>query len=126
MIKITIAGDPIPAARPRFGNGRTYQPKRNRDYRKRIESAARAAMKDRPPLSGSVQAKIKLYRRLSPTAKNFGDVDNHLKALFDGLNGITFDDDRQITKCTVEKFKDKLKPRAEILLTVTNSKAEHC
>ena len=45
---------------------------------------------------------------------NIGDVDNHLKALFDGLNQIVFDDDSQITRCVVEKHTDKAEPRAEI------------
>ena len=117
MIKILIEGDPIPAARPRFGNGRTYQPKRNVEYRRRIQVAARSAMDGRKPMTGSLSANVKLYRRYKPTTRIFGDVDNHLKAIFDGLNQIVFEDDRQIVRCVIEKFTDKQNPRAEILLT---------
>lgn len=73
-------------------------------------------------MTGAVVADVKLFRRYKPTARNFGDVDNHLKAIFDGLNQIVFDDDRQIVRCVVEKFQDKANPRAE--LTFTNLKGD--
>ena len=120
MIRIRIDGEPIPAARPRFSGKRAYQPKRNVEYRKQVQAAALVAMNGAEPLKGEVVATVKLYRRFKlfrkykPTARNFGDVDNHLKAIFDGLNQIAFEDDAQITKCVVEKFTDKVQPRAEI------------
>ena len=61
-----------------------------------------------------MSAVVKLYRKYKPSARNFGDVDNHLKALFDGMNQIVFVDDSQITRCVVEKYTDKKQPRAEI------------
>ena len=114
MIKIVVSGDVVPAARPRFGAGRCYQPKRNVEYRRRIQASAVAAMDGAEPLKGEISAAVKLYRRFKPTARNFGDVDNHLKGIFDALNGICYVDDRQITRCVVEKFSDKEQPRAEI------------
>ena len=118
MIRIRIEGDAIPAARPRFSGRRAYQPKRNVEYRRRIQAAAKAAMKDAEPLKGEVIATVKLYRRYKPTARNFGDVDNHLKAIFDGMNQIVFADDSQIVKCIVEKFTDKNQPRTEIEISM--------
>lgn len=114
MIQIRIEGDVIPAARPRFSGKRAYQPKRNREYREVVQQAARVTMNGREPLTGEVVATVKLFRKYKPTARIFGDVDNHLKALFDGMNQIVFADDAQITKCLVEKFTDKVQPRAEI------------
>ena len=122
MIRIRIDGEPIPAARPRFSGRHCYQPKRNREYRAVVQQAARLAMGGREPLSGEVSATVKLYRRFKPTARIFGDVDNHLKAIFDGLNQIVFADDAQITKCVVEKFTDKVQPRAEIEIETTATK----
>lgn len=118
MIRITIDGDPIPAQRPRYSVRRVYQPKRNVEYRKQIQAAAMAAMAGAEPLKGEVAVTVKLYRRFKPAARNFGDVDNHLKALFDGMNQIVFDDDRQIVRCVVEKFQDKVNPRVEIEIGV--------
>ena len=73
-------------------------------------------MGGRKPLSGEVSATVKLYRRFKPTARIFGDVDNHLKALLDALNGTAFEDDRQIVRCLVEKFMDAIHRREEIEL----------
>ena len=115
-IKIVVDGEPIPAARPRFGQGRAYQPPRNREYRDRIRTAARAAMFEAAPLMCPLKANVKLYRHFQPTARNFGDVDNHLKAIFDGLNGICFGDDAQIVEVTAAKHTDKTNPRVEIEL----------
>lgn len=114
MLRITVEGDAIPAARPRFSRGRAYQPKRNVEYRQRVQSAAQAAMAGKTPLVGSICAAVKIFRRFKPTTRQFGDVDNHLKAIFDGLNQIVFQDDRQIVRCVVEKHTDKENPRAEI------------
>lgn len=114
MIQIRIEGDVIPAARPRFSGRRAYQPKRNVEYRAKVQAAAREAMKGAKPLQGEVSAIVRLYRRYKPTARNFGDVDNLLKGVFDGMNQIVFADDAQIVRCLVEKFKDADNPRAEI------------
>ncbi|MBQ3451483.1 MAG: RusA family crossover junction endodeoxyribonuclease [Selenomonadaceae bacterium] len=116
MIRIEILGDVIPAARPRFSGRRAYQPARNVEYRREVEISARQAMRAKAPLKGALEAVIRLYRKYKVTARQFGDVDNHLKALFDGLQGIIFEDDAQIVRCVVEKFTDKKNPRAEIEL----------
>lgn len=68
-------------------------------------------------MTGEVSAVVRLYRRYRPTTRIYGDCDNHLKAVFDGLNGIAIEDDAQIVRCLVEKFTDKTNPRAEIELT---------
>lgn len=113
MIKILVAGDCVPAARPRF-SGHAYQPKRNREYRARVQTAAYSAMAGREPLAGAVAVCVRLYRKYKPTSRNYGDCDNHLKSLFDGLNQIVFKDDAQIISCLVEKHLDKVNPRTEV------------
>ena len=116
MIQITVTGDAIPAARPRFSGRRCYQPKRNMEYRARVQASAYAAMVGKQPMTGEVSAVVRVYRRFKPTARNFGDVDNHLKAIFDGMNQVAFIDDAQIVRCLVAKYKDKANPRVEIEL----------
>lgn len=115
-IRILVPSEPVPLARARFSGRHCYQPKRNREYREVVQQAARSVMGGRKPLSGEVSAVIKLYRRYKTTARSYGDLDNHLKSLFDGLNQIAFEDDRQVIRCLVEKFTDKNNPRAEIEL----------
>lgn len=120
-MKIIIEGDPIPAARPRFDGRRCYQPARTREYRREIEKSARLAMRGRAPLTGALSAVIKLYRKYKPTSRRFGDVDNHLKAIFDGMNQIVFADDSQIVTCAVEKHSDAQNPRTEIFLSAAET-----
>ena len=122
-IRILVQAEPVPLARARFSGRHCYQPKRNVEYREVVQQAARLAMNGAEPLKGEVSAVIKLYRRFKTTARNFGDVDNHLKALLDALNGTAFEDDRQIVRCLVEKFTDKGNPRAEIVLETFSPQA---
>lgn len=116
-VRIIISVEPLPAARPRFSGRRCYQSARNVLYRREVEVAARLAMRGQAPLTCALSAYVKLYRRYKPTARRFGDIDNHLKALFDGMNQIVFADDSQIVRCVVEKYQDSSKPRAEIFLS---------
>lgn len=113
-IKFFVHGDAVPAARPRFSGRRCYQPKRNVEYRQRVQAAARAAMDGAAPMTGALSAVVKIFRKYKATARLFGDCDNHLKSLFDGMNQIVFADDAQIVRCLVEKHVDKENPRAEI------------
>ena len=115
-IRILIPSEPIPLARARFGGRHCYQPKRNVEYRAVVQEAARSAMNGRKPITSEVSATIKLYRRYKPTARNYGDCDNHVKSILDGLNGIAYEDDRQVVRCLVVKFQDKENPHAEITL----------
>lgn len=113
-IKFVIEGDSIPAARPRFSGRRAYQPKRNVEYRKVIQAAARVAMDGREPMTDEISASIKIFRKYKRTARIFGDADNLGKAIMDGCNEIVFCDDAQIVRLVVEKYTDKARPRAEI------------
>ncbi len=57
------------------------------------------------PLSGAVKLSAEVYKNIVPTALKFGDVDNHLKAILDALNGICYHDDKQITETHIFLFK---------------------
>lgn len=116
MVKIIIEADPVPGARPRFDGKHTYQPARNREYRHEVQLAATLTMRGREPLRGPISVEVKLYRKYKRTSRRYGDVDNHLKALFDGLNGIAFVDDSQIVSCSVEKYKSTTDQRTEIII----------
>ena len=115
-IRIVVQAEPVPLARARFSGRHCYQPKRNREYREVVQQAARLAMNGAEPLKGEVSATVKLYRRYKPTARSYGDCDNHAKAILDGLNQIAIEDDAQIIRLSVEKHTDAKHPRAEIEL----------
>lgn len=119
-IIFTIPGKPYGKKRPRFGGGRAYNPKENREYERLVAfSFKSAAIKARipvfPPPFGRKPIGIQvtayypipkstrkrdaekmLSGELTPTVKP--DLDNVLKAVLDGLNGIAYQDDKQIVE----------------------------
>lgn len=116
-MKITIEGDPRPMGRPRVVGGHVYYHARDIEWRELIRWSCAKAMARREPFECALQVKAKFYRKLPPQSRQFGDLDNLLKGLFDGMNGVVFKDDSQIIKVTAEKYCDKEKPRAEIFLS---------
>ena len=109
MITINAALDPRPAARPRVNTytRQAFIPASTRDYMKALSMIAKAQMQGKPPLTGKLKIRVELYRNKKPDCKGFGDGDNHLKAVFDALNGIVWEDDSQIVEGTFQKFKSK-------------------
>ena len=97
--------------RPRFARGRAYTPAKYKNWEKTIgEAYKRAGGK---LIEGAVCVKIEVYRALPksrPKRVDFEedtfkpDADNIAKAVLDGLNGIAFKDDSQVTSLTVEKM----------------------
>lgn len=66
----------------------------------------------RPISEGEVSLTIKVFR----PAKR-GDIDNVLKVLLDSLNGVAYNDDKQIGELCISRFEDKENPRVEIFVT---------
>ncbi|MBQ2348859.1 MAG: RusA family crossover junction endodeoxyribonuclease [Clostridia bacterium] len=129
-VEFTAYGKPQGKARPRFtrqGN-RAYTPKETKLYEQQIAKAYRAAANgfsfgDKPVeiWITAVFAKAKTSKKEYPTLKP--DIDNIQKAVFDGLNGIAYNDDKQILATTVHKcfcMLDNEQPR--ILVTVKEYK----
>lgn len=114
-MKITIETNPVPLARPRFSNNRAYLPKRSRDYRELIQAATVLQLpKDFSPCEDEIVCRLKFYHKYKRSARISGDIDNHIKAVFDALQGILFKDDSQIVSCRADKYTDKKNPRVEI------------
>ena len=122
MIEFTVEGKPTAKGRPRFARrGKfvsTYTPKQTKEYETVIAEAATIAMMGKKPLSGAIEAFFvinlgiplsftkkqrteALCGFLRPTKKP--DWDNYGKLFSDAMNGIVYEDDNQIVKCTVEK-----------------------
>jgi len=120
MVSFIIPGECVPQARPRFQATRygvhTYEPEKCRKYKERVKACAMAAMRDRVPMGGAIGVLIRTYRHypkrmtkeqrkhpedMPPVTRP--DVDNLAKAVLDGMNGICYMDDAQITTLTVSK-----------------------
>ena len=114
----TIPGEPVAKARPRavrVGDGvRAYTPAKTTHFENLVKLSAQAA--GMPKLDGGVVVHIKfvlprpkrLARKKDPDARmaciSGKDVDNLAKSVLDGLNGIAYDDDRQVYSLHVLKL----------------------
>jgi len=111
-MKITIEIEPLPQSRPRFSGGRCYEPARITNYKAEIGYKARQAMKGEKPFSSALKLVCRFWRKYKPTSRRYGDADNLLKSVMDGLNKICWKDDAQIISLTAEKLQGT--PRLEI------------
>ena len=98
MIQFEVDGRPVPKARPRVINGHPYTPKTTRDWEELVGWQAKIAMAGKPPLEAELG--VTLYFR---GAHGSADLDNLVKAVLDGMNGIVYRDDKLISKLTAEK-----------------------
>jgi Holliday junction resolvase RusA-like endonuclease len=112
---------PVPASRPRVGRYGTFYGKTYKKFREQLAEL----MKEWPhePMTGSLEVetwimapfpKTKSAREKRQWPK--GDLDNYEKAVWDGLNGIVWEDDDQIVNSrSYKRFSDN----PCIVMTVT-------
>ncbi len=111
MVFFTIPGRPVPKQRPRMGKkGNIYTPKKCREYESAVGWTARKVFKN--PYDGPVSLQVRIY-----LAEAGGDLDNYVKSIQDGLNGIAWRDDRQITRLKASKtIRPGKTERAEVVI----------
>ena len=105
MIKIVALLEPVPFPRPASNGKRRYNPPRYTEFKNALGLIARQAMHGQAPFTGAVKLTAEVHKKIIPTALQFGDIDNHLKAILDALNGICYADDRQVTHVEVTLIK---------------------
>ena len=107
----TVPGRPVPKQRPRAGkNGNLYTPKATREYEKAVGWAARQVFSN--PYDGPIELILKIY-----IMARAGDLDNYIKSICDGLNGIAWQDDSQVTRIRADLvIHKKAMERAEVLV----------
>jgi Holliday junction resolvase RusA-like endonuclease len=114
-IKFFIEGAPVAQGRPRFGNGRAYDPPRSREWKQLVQAIGRSEMnrQRRQPFNQGEYLYVSLeFHIIKPksTAKKCKyptvkpDIDNFTKAVLDGLNGICYHDDAQIVHLQAMKI----------------------
>lgn len=117
-----IAGNPMGKQRPKFSRAgnfvRTYTPKETVNYEQWVKMCYTSAG-GKNLGSGPIGIKLIVYykipksfskkkqqqaiaRELLPTVKP--DCDNVLKIICDSLNGIAYDDDKQIVEVCINKY----------------------
>ena len=121
-VSFFVPTEPVGKGRPRVstigGHARLFTPKKTANYETLISLAAQQAMQGRELIAGPVLMELAirvsvaaswskkktaeaLSGEIKPTKKP--DIDNILKAICDGINGIVFKDDVQVTNVSMNK-----------------------
>lgn len=143
-LRFTIPGEPRGKGRPRIGktggpNGhaRMFTDPKTRSYEGLIAMAAQAALDGRPPMDCPLEVHVRvrlvppasaskkacaamLAGDLPPTKKP--DLDNVVKAVLDGCNGVAFRDDVLVVKQSATKFY-AVTPGVDVLIRPLQRKA---
>jgi Holliday junction resolvase RusA-like endonuclease len=110
MIDLVIHGKPVGKARPRFsrrGNKVvTFTPRETQIYEQNVKSLAQVAMIGKAMLEGPVKVTITAYfahKKKTGWHISRPDIDNVVKAILDGLNGVVFADDAVVAQLVASK-----------------------
>lgn len=110
MIDLVIYGKPVGKARPRFsrrgGKVVTFTPRETQIYEQNIKSLAQVAMIGKAMLEGPVKVTITAYfahKKKTGWHISRPDIDNVVKAILDGLNGVVFADDAVVAQLVASK-----------------------
>lgn len=121
QIEFTVAGDPVGQGRPRFARQgkfvHTYDPPKSREYKAKVAQSFQQAYMGKPltkPVKITIRAVFGVPKSYSkartkacleglewPTKKP--DADNIEKGVYDALNGLAYEDDKQIVQTSVCK-----------------------
>ena len=107
----TVEGRPVPKARPRVARGHAYTPQRTKDYEEFVRIAYKNAGGTK--FEGAVFIKIRAVYKAPKKSLLYHnrtkkpDLDNIAKAILDGLNGVAYEDDSQVSFLQIEKFYGK-------------------
>ena len=103
MIKFTAELEPVPFKRVMQNGKRRFNDRRYSDFKDILAHVAKIYV--RSPLKGNIKITVDFFK-LKPkniSSRLWGDLDNHLKSVLDALNGIAFDDDRQVVEAHATK-----------------------
>lgn len=134
-LSFTIPGAPRGKGRPRatrFGKGvRLYTDAKTASYEGLVALAAQTALADREPMAGplcisvlvklavpqsaSRKAREAMLSGVQPPAKK-PDLDNIVKAVLDGCNGVAFGDDAQVCWINAGKIYAE-RPGVDVIIT---------
>ena len=121
-VSFSVPGEPVGKGRPRVGkiagHARLFTPAKTVAYEGLVAHAAAQAMRGTPPFDGACRLELDivctvpaswsakkraaaLAGSMRPTTKP--DIDNTIKALADGMNGVVWRDDKQAVEVLARK-----------------------
>jgi len=130
-ICLTIPGDPIAKARPKWAKWGMFSPKKTVNYEVLIKETFAICYPRFQPLTCPVSIVVDAYFRIPKSASKKKqmlmdsghiepckkpDASNILKIIEDALNGLAYHDDVQITEAHIIKRYDR-EPRVEIQIS---------
>ena len=132
-LRLVIPGEPQAQQRPRFttrgGGPHAYDPAKSRHAKRGIGVIAAEKMAGLDPMTGPLELTV-IVRRTPPVswskrrrAEAIGqgitgkpDIDNYVKLVQDALNGIVYEDDKDITELHARKVYTDGDPETEIII----------
>lgn len=110
-----IQGNPVGKARPRFTKqGYAYTDEKTKAYEQLVRIMYRSKYRGQPKATGNVNVEIRITISvpksatkkerevlLSARPMKKPDLDNVAKIILDALNGVAYEDDKQVTSLTI-------------------------
>ena len=94
-VLFTVEGEPIVKGRPRFTrSGHAYTPKATKDAEARVGDAYQAEM-----FTGNIGVELHFFQG----SRARKDIDNMVKLVLDGLNGVAWPDDLAVSVCLARR-----------------------
>lgn len=122
MIDAVIVGKPTSKGRPRFGRAKNgnmvaYTPFKTRKYEQEVKNLFQIAMFGKAMLEGPVKVTITAFfnsKKKTGWHTSRPDLDNLIKAILDGMNGVVFEDDAAVAMLIASKKYDSGEERVEV------------
>lgn len=107
MINFVIPLEPVAKERARVGKHGAWTPPKTAAFEKACAMLVRAHMRGRLPMAGPLRLSLGFWftRPAKPAHKypSKCDLDNCVKSVSDSVNGILFEDDRQVIEIVAAK-----------------------
>ncbi len=117
-----VVGPPAPFARTRGAGAKRWNPERYRTWKEAAGTVAQGIRRGRPKLDGPVGIELvitpaglvfEVWDTAVPKTRGTlrGDLDNYAKAIIDALQGVLYENDRQVETITVRFAPDLEEPQ---------------
>ena len=112
-LTFVVPGTPVAKGRPRLGkNGSVYTPRRTKSYEREVAMMFKAKYPGRKLIKKHVAITLEIFvvapktlrGRVGYAWESNIDIDNVCKSILDGLNGVAYEDDRQVVALHARKL----------------------
>jgi crossover junction endodeoxyribonuclease RusA len=114
---LIVEGEPVPKGRPRVVHGKAHTPLRTKAWEDTIAWKARERMmqEELAIFTEPVQVDMTFYY-----GNRGADLDNLVKAVWDALNGVVWQDDVQVWQMTARIYRGCAKRKRSICIRISS------